>query len=237
MKVRKLNEFGCNEFSRYILRLRNGSTENFPTYMLTHSDTSEEIPDDITLESHDMDSRYEMGDYLSKVLTTVDSQKYIGDVGFWSWLALFWFDQLCPLRRDKVSMPYNYVLSRDYRHRNRHSVYTSWQLVSRYGVDARYLLCNKEMSVRGELMEQLMGRQDMLSMEGVMKLASKLYTDSSTGHFKKGVTSRTKGGTVGRYISFLQQLELTYDLFTLDHLQLASLLPKEFERFGSKEVG
>lgn len=234
MKIRKLNEYGCNEFTRYIFRLRDGSIENFPEWMLTHADTSEEIPDDIEIGTPAFGSRYEMGKYLTDLFEGAEFQKYIGDRGFWSWLGLYWFEQLCPLKRDKqrnASMPYNYVLSNDYKHRYRHAVYITWQLVSRYSTDSRFLLC-KEMPVRGELIEQLMARQDILSMSGVMKLASWLYTNSETGHFKKGAASRKTGGCVSRFISFLQQLELTYDLYMISPDELQKLLPSEFNRFA-----
>lgn len=233
MRIRKLTEYGQTEFTSYISRLRDGGVEEIPLWLLEHSDTSVEIEEAIDVEDINFSSRYEMGEYLCKKLKDTKIQKYIGDQGFWSWLALFWFSQLCPENKDKSrnpSMYYNYVLSKDYKHRPRQAVYMSWQLVHMYGEDARFLLC-KEMSVRGELIEQLMARQDILSMRGVMTLASSLYTDKSNGQFKRGAAARDSAGCVSRFVSFLQQLELTYDLYMLKKNELEDLLPGEFAKF------
>lgn len=106
----------------------------------------------------------------------------------------------------------------------------TWQLVNRYGADAKFLL-SKEMATRGEITEQLMARQDNLSSEGIMLLASKLYFDPRTNSFKKGAASRTSPGCVSRYLVWLDQLKINYDVFMMSADDLESLLPNEFARF------
>lgn len=234
MKVRKLNEHGLVAFRNFIDDLSNGIEQNTPLYLLEDNGSSEEIEADIDAAAKPFSSRYEMGVYTAELLKGHSVQQYIGDVGFWSWFALYWFDQLCPLRsngmRSKPSKYYNYVLSKDYRHRPRHAVYMTWQLVNRYGENARFLL-SKEMSTRGELIEQIMARQYFLGYEGVMNVASKLYSDNEKKSFKKGSTGRRAQGCVARFVSWLQQLELTYDLYSIAGEELEELLPTEFNRF------
>lgn len=232
MRIRRLNEHGIGEFERYIRQLREGKTVTDPEWILEDDRTSEPTHIPIELEKRSFPSRYELGEHLCEKLSGHNIQHYIGDRGFWSWIALFWFDELCPQKSGKrnPAMPYNYVLSHDYRHRPRHAVYITWQLVDRYGEASRFLLC-KEVSTRGELIEQLMARQDILSLDGVMRLASQLYTDPNTGQFKKGAASRKSGGCVSRYVAWLQQLENTYDLFLATADDLKALLPSEFQRF------
>ena len=175
-----------------------------------------------------------MGEYLVEIFNGENINSYMGDAGFWSWFALLWFDQLCPTSngRRSPSMEYNYILSPKYNHRPRHAVYMTWQLVSRYGSDALFLL-GKPMPTRGELTEQMMARQENFSMESVIKLASKLYLDPETRTFKRGATTRRKAGCIDRYISWLDQLKLTYDLFSISSEDLEELLPSEFDRFRS----
>lgn len=160
-------------------------------------------------------------------------QRYMGDVGFWSWFSLLWFDQLCPVKKDGTRNPsreYNYILSRKYNHRPRHAIYMTWQLVDQYGADSRFML-SKEPSTRGEITEQMMARQEILSSDGVMRLASYLYFDMHSGTFKKGAASRTSAGCVNRYVAWLQQIQLTFDIFSISRDELAELLPPEFDRF------
>lgn len=233
MKVRRLNSVGLAEFSSYIDKLSKGVSSNLPVYLLDDDRTSDDISFQVIVENKKFISRYEMGVYLCELLSDENLQSYIGDAGFWSWFALFWFDQLCSkdtAGNFKPSRVYNYVLSESYYHRPRHAVYITWQLVQRYGEDARFLLC-KAMNVRGELTEQLMGRQGILSSRGVMELASELYFDYEAGNFKKGATSRKSAGCVTRYVAWLQQLELTYDLYSISKADLLEILPTEFKRF------
>lgn len=234
MKVRKLNEHGIAEFLVFIENLRVGIQQNIPTYLLEDDSSSEKIEIPLRVGKYNFNSRFEIGQYLVEIFGDKNIQKYIGDQGFWSWFALLWFDQLCPSINGvrKVSKEYNYILSKNYNHRPRHSIYMTWQLVSRYGDDVRFML-SKEPSTRGEITEQMMARQEVLSSEGVMKLASFLYFNPETGIFKKGAASRRGAGCVSRYVSWLQQLQVTFDIFSTTKEELEALLPSEFDRFRS----
>ena len=232
MKLRKLNYKGIEQFREYINDLRGGIEQNVPLHLLDGDEFSEDIEFDVELPTNEFKSRYEMGICLVDLFKDQNITPYIGDVGFWTWLALYWFDQLCPVKAGKPnpSMAYNYVLSKDFRHRPRHSVYMTWQLVSRYGANAAFMLC-KDMSTRGEITEQMMARQENLSSEGVMKLANDLYYDAETGLFKRGAAARKSAGCVARYIAWLDQIKMTYDVFSISADDLKSLLPAEFDRF------
>ena len=232
MKLRKLTGKGLSEFSHFIQNLRDGQDLQTPKYLLDSEEHSEGVELDLDVTEEAFSSRYEMGEYLVELFRGKNIHSYMGDAGFWSWFALLWFEQLCPVRdgKRKPSKEYNYILSPDYKHRPRHAIYMTWQLVSHYGPDALFLL-GKEMSTRGELTEQMMARQENLSSEGVIRLASTLYLDPETRIFKRGAASRTGAGCIARYIRWLDQLRLTYDLFSITGEELEELLPGEFDRF------
>jgi len=232
MKLRKLNEQGVEVFRDYINDLRSGADQNIPNYLLDSDEYSEDIQFELEITKPEFKSRLEMGVYLVDLFDGLNITPYIGDVGFWSWLALYWFEQLCSEKEGKLnpSMDYNYILSKNFRHRPRHAVYMTWQLVTRYGEDCAFMLC-KAMSTRGELTEQMMARQENLSSESVMKLANALYFDSETRTFKKGAAARKSAGCVARYITWLEQIKMTYDVFSISADELKDLLPTEFDRF------
>ncbi len=233
MRMRKLNKLGLREFERFILELREGGRNNTPDYLLTDHSTSEPLEWAVDFEQGSFNTRYDLGIYVTDQLRDIQQQKFLGDVGFWSALGLFWFDQLCKKNADGTRRPsevYNYILSEKYNHRPRHAVFTTWQLVALYGDDSRFLL-SRELPVRGELVEQLMARQYYLSCVGVMRAASKLYYDPDRQTFKKGAAARTSAGCIYRFVSWLQQLEVNYDLFSLDQDDLLGLMPREFDRF------
>lgn len=233
MKLRKLSESGIRLFEAHIRNLRLGLDETTPWGLLESEEHSESIADGIEVDQKwRFATRYDLGNYLVQSFAGFRLQPYMGDRGFWTWLALLWFEQLCPVKKGKrnPSQPYNYVLSRNYNHRPRHSVYMTWQLVDRYGEDSRFMLC-KDPSTRGELTEQLMARQDILSSDGVVRLASWLYFDPGSGLFKRGAAARKSPGCVARYIVWLQQLELNYDIFSTTREDLERMLPVEFRKF------
>jgi len=236
MKLRKLTKKGILEFRHFIQNLRDGQTLQTPMYLLDCDEHSEAVELDLDVKEAAFASRYEMGEYLVTLFKEQQMHPFIGNSGFWSWFALLWFDQLCPTSdgQCKPSKEYNYILSPEYNHRPRHSIYMTWQLVSHYGHDALFLL-GKEMSTRGELTEQMMARQENLSSEGVIRLASRLYLNPETRIFKRGAASRTGAGCIARYIRWLDQLRLTYDLFSITREELEQLLPGEFDRFRNIE--
>jgi hypothetical protein len=234
--ARKLGQSGIERFKTFIRsNRREPGSENLPSYLLSDQEFSSPLAVAIEIGEGPFKSRYDMAEHLVNAFRDIDIQPLIADSGFWSWIALAWFDQLCPRIRGggyKPSEYYNYVLSPDYRHRPRHALRTSWELVLGHGENARFVLSGDPRS-RGEIAEQLAARQKLMAYTGVIAGASELYWDPDRMTFKKGVTARDKGGTITRLINFLDQIDLTYDLYSLKSEELLELLPPEFERFGS----
>ncbi len=235
MKLRKLTDKGLSEFSHYIQNLRKRQDLQTPKYLLDSEEHSEKVELDLDVTEEAFSSRYEMGAYLAQLFSEKNIQSYIGHAGFWSWFALLWFEQLCPVNdgKRKPRKEYHYILSAEHRYRPKHAIYITWQLVNRYGHDAMFLL-GKEMSTRGEMINLMMSNQQNLSSEGAMKLASKLYWDPETRTLKRDAVSRIAAGSLPRYIRWLDQLRLTYDLFSITVEELEELLPEEFNQFRSR---
>jgi hypothetical protein len=233
MLVRKLNDHGLAEFNRYINDLKSGTQRALPAHLIASGESSLELPLEIEVdENRSFETRYDIGQYLVEVFREQNIQPYMGDTGFWSWFALLWFNQLCPADSSgirKPSMAYNYILSSSYNHRPRHAIYMTWQLVDSYGEPVRFLL-SRNPATRGELMEQLMARQEFYTSRGAVMLSNRYYCDTATGGFKKGAAGRG-AGSVTRFVSMLQQLQMTYDVFSMTMAELDGLFPAEFDRF------
>jgi len=231
--VRKLNEQGLEAFQNHIRELSGGAKLMTPAHLLFDSRYSEPLDFDIEVEPLQFDTRFELGSYLADALGDIPVQQIMGDSGFWSWFALYWFDQLCPPQANgtrKPGKPYNYILSNNYNHRPRHAVYMTWMLVDQYGDTALFLL-SKKPHERGDLIEQLAARQYLISCRGVIETASALYYDPEKKTFKRGSTSQKRRGNVRRFIAYLQQLDLTYDLGTISSESLLDMLPAEYAGF------
>lgn len=230
--LRRLNDDGVKAFSGYIQELRSGIYAPVPKGLLTDERFSGSVPWSVELEESEFGNRYELGEYLTGQMRECDLRQISHDVGLWSWLALMYFDQLCPADATGARRPketYSYILSRDYNHHPRHSIRTTCMFVARYGRNVTFMF-SKGLHERGEIVEQLAARQDFLSCEGIIGAARLLYDDPSRGTFKKGAAGKG-GGSVRRFVNVLQQFDVTYDLVSLTAGELIGMLPKEFDRF------
>ena len=102
--------------------------------------------------------------------------------------------------------------------------------MDRYGEKSFFLL-SKKPSERGELIEQLAARQYFISCGGIIEAANTLYNDPDRKTFKRGSTSSKRKGNIRRFINYLQQLDLTYDLYSLQGESIVEMLPREYEGF------
>ena len=235
MKLRRLNNEGLESFE---LWLSSGAAGKAPIELLKSNATSDLIAGDVQVSSGAFSNRYEFGKYLVSLLAPLSDSTITNDRFLWSSLALFWFDQLCPLLFNgtrKLDQSYRYVLSEDYRHFYRHLVRSPWQLVRDHGENARFLLLAvadgpQPLKRHGEILEQLGGRQSLLRSQPLIAEASALYSDPNTGRPKKGVAGSGRG-SVRRLALVLRQLDLTFDVEAMPSGGLQVILPTEFDRW------
>jgi hypothetical protein len=82
----------------------------------------------------------------------------------------------------------------------------------------------------GDVVEQLASRQDLVRARGVMEATTRLYVDEKQA-LKRGAASKDKPATARRLANVLGQLDLTYDLQSLEADEVLDLLPEEFDLF------
>ena len=230
--LRRLNETGIAQFAEY---LSEGATGTPPRHLLSHPDTSEPLAAIVKLVQRDYPNRYELGRDLTMRLGSLDQAAISNDRGLWTWLALYLFDQLCPLGADgkrKLDKQYRYILSSDYRHYYRHLVRTPWQLNRDHGVNSRFLLLATSdgadpLRRHGDILEQLGGTQGIIRSRPVITEAARLYSDPLSGRPKKGAAGKG-GGSIRRFARVLRQLDLTFDPELMPPGGLSGVLPIEF---------
>lgn len=231
-EIRKLNADGLERFEEYLAGLRNHQYSAPPHEILEDPAFSDPISPTARIESRNFGSRYELGAYLTDMLSGHNQPEISHDAGLWSWLALFYFDQLCPPKEDgsrKTRENYTYILSGDYNHHPRHAIRTTYVFVRDYGGTVRFMF-SKKLHERGEIVEQLAARQYLFSCRGVIEAAQALYDDPARQTFKRGAAGKG-GGSVRRLADWLDQLTLTYDLFLLGREDILGMLPREFRKF------
>lgn len=236
--LRRLNDAGIARFGEYIAAGGQGSA---PLYLLSDPDTSEPLPVSLKVPPGTFASRYEFGKALTALLAPLDAAQISVDRGFWTGLALIWFDQLCPPASDgkrSLDKEYRYVLSADYRHYYRHLVRTPWQLYRDHGENSRFLLLSANdvadpLRRHGDILEQLGGTQSIIRSRPIIAEASSLFSDPNSGRPKKGAAGKG-GGSIRRFARVLRQLDLTFDAELMPPGGLSGVLPEEFDIWKKK---
>jgi hypothetical protein len=235
--VRVLNEEGIREFREYLAALREGVPRDPPWGILNDAWTSAKLQKQVVIERLAFKTKLAMARYLEQSLKPLGVAASDQNVGLWTWLSLYYFDQLCPLRVGGVrraGVDYRYILELDYRSYYRHLLvgpYTAFKLQRE---KAALLLCTPVHQLNKYHLE-LACRQAFLTNRGVIEAASILYFDPKKGRPKSGaaVTTR-KPGTLFRFIDVIQQLDLTYDLYSMSGTEVVSLLPAEFDEWRAQ---
>jgi hypothetical protein len=233
-RIKRLNDAGVDAFEEWLL---GGAEGDAPRDLLASPKTSEPLEVEINVKQGPFRDRQEFGTYLVQILKPLDPVKLSTDRGLWTWLALYWFDLVCPPLAGgrKPDKSYRYVLSTDYRHYYRHLVRSPWQLVRDHGDNAKLLLLPPQdqpypLRRHGEILEQLGGRQSVLRSQPLIAEANRLYASHLTGRPRKGVSGSGRG-SVRRLALVLRQFDLTFDVERMGDGQLIAILPGEFERW------
>jgi hypothetical protein len=227
----RFNKRGFDEFTRWI---QLGASGPVPRDLLNESTFSEPLEGKVLVENQVFADRFEFGSYLVDLLKPFDRASISFDRGLWSWLAAFYFEQLCP--RDErgnrtLRRYYVYALSES-RVYYRHLVRTPWFLVSIHGDACKFLLASRAddkapLGRQSYLLDQLAARQFVISSPALIGAAKRLYTDQRTGQPTRGAGARGSGSP-RRLALLANQLSLTFDIHDMPVGQLLKLLPEEF---------
>jgi hypothetical protein len=231
----KLCEFTNEGISAFSKWLRSGAPGNVPDDLLIDPAFSIPLCETDLLVKERFPDRYSFGCRLAQLLSTFDSRAISYNRALWSWLAAWYFDQLCEingsgqriLRKEYVYIP------NDERHYYRHLVRTPWYVVSQHGETAKFLLISRRsddpapLSRQSDLLDALAARQFVIASPTLVGAAQRLYTDRFTGRPTRGAGAKGSGSP-RRLALIANQLALTYDIRDMPTENFLKLLPEEF---------
>lgn len=230
-KLRRLTDQGVIEFADFLAELKIDSKTPIPTHLLKDDATSEPVEFDVDIDEKQFNSRHDLGKYLVTLLANTNQARLRADNGLWNWLALFYFAQICGKDKDgnyKPSGAEHYIVASEYGKRPRHAIRTTYILIEKYGDSVQFMF--SKIDERGEVLEQIASTQYYWTCKGVINAANQLYQDQNRMTYKSGAAGNGRG-SARRFRTYLRQLTLTYDLYTLGSDGLVDMLPKEFARF------
>jgi len=235
MKLRRLNEHGLAMFGEFLDSLTTATPQPYPAVLPADPEASEEVRPSIEIESRTFGSRMEAAKYLHERLSDSGISGLESDRGLWAWLALFYFEELCPLRsgRRAPGARARWIPEvSDYRRYYRHLLAGPYRIYRAHRANptrALALLCGP-LDRPGDIVEQFASRQKLVTNAAVMEVASALYVEPSTQKAKRGAGGRA-AGSPRRLTDVLGQFDVTWDLYALPAHDLLRMLPREFSRF------
>ncbi len=235
-QLRKLNKKGIEVFQIYINELNKGKKESSLFPILYDKNYSTSIDPTIEIENILFSTRLDAARYFSKIFSSLNSQQVSIDVGLWSWLSLFYFDQVCPVDKAGMRYPgrgYRHILEPGYRFGHRHLLGGAYLVFVIYelGEEFSKLLLNTPLNRENVFHHELTSRMNFISNKSILEAASILYLNTENDFPKRGSANWKTPGNLRRFIDVLQQFELTYDLFSLTGKQILKLLPSEFDKW------
>ncbi|MCC6501263.1 MAG: hypothetical protein IT313_13440 [Anaerolineales bacterium] len=242
MKLRKLNDNGLVEFNNYLDLLEEDGKLQPPFFLLSDPSYSIALGTEVEMEIKPFTTRFEVGNYLYSVLGNLGLSDLERDTQLWAWCSLYFFDVLCPLGDKEVRKPREraaYIpepenFKRYYRHLLL-GPYLIYRAHKDQPTSAMALLSVPPHKI-SEVEAQIAATMDLVTNPSIVEIATRLYYNPKERKLKKGAQNTKGGGIPRRLVAFLNQVDLTWDLYFASADTLWKMLPKEFEKFA-KSIG
>jgi hypothetical protein len=238
VRIREFNDAGILKFKCFLAAMREtGESETVLSDLLSDETYTSLIPNKIEIEPDTFLTKYEIAQYLHEKVSKISPEKRYRNIGMWTWLAVYYFDILCPADKNgtrKIGEDSRYILNSDEWDRIfRHLLAGPVMLFDLHKENSIILLYNP-VDESGDFLAQLTGRSDFYRNRTIIETAKILYFDPVKKKPKRGAALKEhKPGTLRRFVDVLYQLDLTYDLYSMSSEELIRLLPPEFKSQGN----
>lgn len=238
MLLKRFNDYGLELFTDYLTSLGSSESQSPPPRgLLTRPDTTISIRPSVDVDSSPLENRLDAAERIAALLAPLPDpvkSELEGDTGFWSWLSLYYFESVCPPSRGRRSPGAleRHVIAEKGRGRYRHLLASPYLIHKqlRPAYQAGMAVLNGSVHRPGEVVEQLVGRQDLIGNRAVVEAHTQLYYDRDRAANKVGAAGRGRG-CANRFGIVLLQLDRTFDLGSMSASKIIDLLPSEFDRY------
>ena len=241
MRIRRLNDAGLDHMQAFLDSLTTEDPNPCPESILTDPATSESLPVTFRIERREFPRRFDLAKYLHDSISGSALREPERDGGLWAWIALYWFEQLCPRGRNGNHKPGERArwipeVGKSWRS-YRHLVLGPYLIYLVHFADPQRAMCLLYTPPHspGELVGQIAAVAGFVQCPAVVGAATRLYLNAD-GKLRRGAGGRGPG-SAARLRDVLGQFDRTFDLHALDETRLLSILPGEFDRFRHKGTG
>lgn len=244
MELRKFTDEGVERFRVYLRAAVEGSTAGPPRELLTDPKSSFSVRERLQIEPQVFANRLELARYLDRIFENLRERPdtLANDVALWSWLSLFYFDQVCPADekgRRKPGREYRHIPEPGYPMGHRHLVMGPYLVYTVYGWGdgLSKLLLHTVLSAESKFHHEICSRQSLVTNKGIMEALHILYFDEAHAKPKRGpIMNKKAPGSLNRFIDVIQQLDVTFDLYSMPGAEIVGLLPPEFSHWLDKQL-
>jgi hypothetical protein len=236
MRLRRFNEAGLALMDAFLDSLTTDTPDEWPEDLLTDATATELVEPEAIVEQNEWATRFDAAEYLNAQLADAGFEKIELDIGIWTWLSMFYFEQLCPADNHGNRKPGERArwipATGNFRKYYRHLLAGPFRIYRAHRDNperARVLLCTPPHSP-GDIAEQLASRQEIVTNAGIIGAATRLYVSDETGKPKRGAAGRS-GGSARRLADVLNQFDMTWDLYSMSSDAVVGMLPGEFDKF------
>ena len=238
--VRQFTPEGLEYAQKYLTSIREVVWRSVPDELLFDEEYATPVAPSVSLEERPFRDRRELGHYLADHLAPLAADAVESNWHLWSWLGMFYLESI--IGRASVRSPKTLFAeiahiidpSRDSRDRSHHRLKMAYDLWTRWGEKAGYLL-NQPANSFPQFTLRIVQSPEIMRSEDLVPLALALYVDSATGQLRSSATGMSQSeappGSLPRLIAVLNQLSMTYDVYGMTKEQLLPLLPAEFDDF------
>jgi hypothetical protein len=232
--VRQFLPAGVRAFQRFLAEYRDTLKTPVPVHLLEDDVLAEAVKPSISVEPQAFATRRDAANYLETVLSPLAEQDVATNAGLWTWLTLFFFDNVCPASGGwrYVKNDYHYVFEpKNPRHFYRHLLFVAWRAL-RIAPAHNRLFLNGSLASLDKVTTEVMKRLYLTRIPCIFEVLDRLYWDQGRGRARAGITDAKNvkpGDLVHRFPIRVRQLEKTYDLYSVTANQLIELLGHEFQ--------
>ncbi len=235
MRLQRFNDEGLQRFHHFLDALKANPAQTIPNDLLTDASCVLPVRPAVEIESRQFVNRMEAATYLNACLSDVTCCDVQRDVGLWTWLTLFYFDQVCPAnahgRRKPRERAWYVPAFGDGRRHYRHVLAGPWRVYRAHRDDPHraMIFLYLPLDSLNRFYYVLASSPGLVTNPAVIAAATRLYL-SPKDQPRRGAMGQGPGN-VDRFVALMNQMDLTWDLYRTTADRILEMLPAEFDRF------
>jgi hypothetical protein len=234
--IRMFTEAGVVRFREYLQQVKGNATTAAPAALLYDPVLSQVIDPDVQIKFAYFGTTLEMVEYLHPAVLELPLRDKFYNTGLYAWLSAFYFDVVCPLEKGsrKPGEEARHIPQRRTYMAHRHLIAAPLRMYASHGLNHSIILLYSRPNTMNGFLRRVLENPEIAMNSGMLEAIHLLYWDEKKQQPKPS-SSHDKPGALQRFISVMNQFNLTYDLQGMNGQQIVKLLPKrEFGRWLGK---